>query len=561
MVQYKWVALSNTTLGILMASIDTTIVLIALPSIFRGINIDPFTSFQYMLWIMFGYSIVTATLLVTFGRISDMFGRVRLYNLGFAIFTAGSILLSITPNTGDLGAIELIAFRIIQGVGAAFLFANSGAIITDAFPVNERGKALGINQVAMLAGSLIGLVLGGVLAVYDWRLVFLVSVPVGVVGTVWSYWKLKESATIRSHQKMDLWGNITFGAGLTVLLIGITYGLVPYGSSPMGWGSPWVIAALITGIGLLIAFPFVEKRAKDPLFRLDLFKIRMFSMGNFAGFLGALARGGVMIMLVVLLQGIWLPLHGFSYEDTPFWAGIFMIPMSLGIALTGPISGWLSDKHGARTLATAGMVITGITFLAFALLPANFDYVPFAIILFIMGVGQGIFFSPNMASIMNSVPPEHRGVASGMRATLQNCGQTISQAIFFAIIIISLTATLPTALSTAVVSAGAPAQVGQVFASTPASGALFGAFLGYNPVGTILQSLPASLVASIPSATTAYITGNVFFPTAISGPFMGALHEAFYMGAVMCFVAAICSALRGKTYVNGQEVVAQPKKQ
>jgi EmrB/QacA subfamily drug resistance transporter len=561
MVQYKWVALSNTTLGILMASIDTTIVLIALPSIFRGINIDPFTSFQYMLWIMFGYSIVTATLLVTFGRISDMFGRVRLYNLGFAIFTVGSILLSITPNTGDLGAIELIAFRIIQGVGAAFLFANSGAIITDAFPANERGKALGINQVAMLAGSLIGLVLGGVLAVYDWRLVFLVSVPVGVVGTVWSYWKLKESATIRSHQKMDLWGNITFGAGLTVLLIGITYGLVPYGSSPMGWGSPWVIAALITGIGLLIAFPFVEKRAKDPLFRLDLFKIRMFSMGNFAGFLGALARGGVMIMLVVLLQGIWLPLHGFSYEDTPFWAGIFMIPMSLGIALTGPISGWLSDKHGARTLATAGMVITGITFLAFALLPANFDYVPFAIILFIMGVGQGIFFSPNMASIMNSVPPEHRGVASGMRATLQNCGQTISQAIFFAIIIISLTATLPTALSTAVVSAGAPAQVGQVFASTPASGALFGAFLGYNPVGTILQSLPASLVASIPSATTAYITGNVFFPTAISGPFMGALHEAFYMGAVICFVAAICSALRGKTYVNGQEVVAQPKKQ
>jgi len=553
MVEYKWVALSNTTLGILMASIDGTIVLIALPSIFRGIGIDPFTSFQYLLWIMFGYSIVTATLLVTFGRISDMFGRVRLYNLGFAIFTVGSILLFLTPNQGDLGAIELIAFRIVQGVGAAFLFANSGAIITDAFPANERGKALGINQVAFLAGSLIGLVLGGVLAVYDWRLVFLVSVPVGVVGTVWSYWKLKEKGVIKRNQKMDYWGNIAFGAGLTLLLVGITYGLVPYGSSPMGWGSPWVIAALASGSALLIAFPFIERKVPDPLFRLDLFKIRMFSMGNFAGFLGAMARGGVMIMLIVLLQGIWLPLHGFRYEDTPFWAGIFMIPMSLGIALTGPISGWLSDKHGARTLATAGMVITGAAFLAFALLPVNFDYLPFAVVLFVMGIGNGIFFSPNMASIMNSVPPEHRGAASGMRATLQNCGQTISQGIFFAIIIISLSVTLPGALSSAVTIAGAPAQVGQVFASTPASGALFGAFLGYNPVGTILLGLPHALVSSIPATTYTYITGTVFFPTAISSPFMGALREAFYMGALMCFVAAVCSALRGKKYVDGEE--------
>jgi EmrB/QacA subfamily drug resistance transporter len=553
-VDYKWVALSNTTLGILMASIDGTIVLIALPSIFRGIGINPFTSFQYLLWIMFGYSIVTATLLVTFGRLSDMFGRVRLYNLGFAIFTVGSILLFLTPNQGDLGAIELIAFRIIQGVGAAFLFANSAAIITDAFPANERGKALGINQVAFLAGSLIGLVLGGVLAVYDWRLVFLVSVPVGIIGTVWSYWKLKEKGTIRRHQKMDIWGNVTFGAGLTLILIGITYGLVPYGTSSMGWGSPWVITALVSGIALLVAFPFIEKRASDPLFRLDLFKIRSFGMGNFAGFLAAMARGGVMIMLIVLLQGIWLPLHGYSYEDTPFWAGIFMIPMSLGIALTGPISGWLSDKHGARILATAGMVISGISFLAFAFLPVNFDYLPFASVLFLMGVGSGIFFSPNMASIMNSVPPEHRGAASGMRATLQNCGQTISQGVFFAIIIISLSVTLPGALSSAVTNAGAPAQVGQAFALTPASGALFGAFLGYNPIGTILLNLPHTIVASIPANTYTYITGTVFFPNAISSPFMVALREAFYLGAIMCFIAAACSALRGKKYVDGQTI-------
>ncbi len=556
MVDYKWVALSNTTLGTLMASIDATIVLIALPAIFRGININPFTSFQYLLWIMFGYSIVTATLLVTFGRISDMFGRVRLYNLGFAIFTVGSILLSLTPNQGNTGALELIFFRILQGVGAAFLFANSAAIITDAFPANERGKALGINQVAFLAGSLIGLVLGGVLAVYDWRLVFLVSVPVGVIGTIWSYWKLKEKGTIRKNQKLDIWGNITFGAGLTLLLVGITYGLVPYGTSSMGWGNPWVITSLMSGVALLVAFPFIERKVPDPMFRLDLFKIRIFSMGNFAGFLGALARGGIMIMLIVLLQGIWLPLHGFSYQDTPFWAGIFMIPMSLGIALTGPVSGWLSDKHGARTLATAGMALTGVAFLAFAMLPANFAYLPFGMVLFLMGIGNGIFFAPNMASIMNSVPPEHRGAASGMRATLQNCGQTISQGIFFAIIIISLSSTLPGALSSAVTTAGAPLQVGQMFAATPASGALFGAFLGYNPVSTLLLGLPHSLVASIPSSTLSYITGNVFFPTAISSPFMVALREAFYIGAAMSFVAAICSALRGKKYINGE---AQPE--
>ena len=454
MVQYKWVALSNTTIGMLMASIDATIVLIALPAIFRGIDINPFTSFQYLLWLMFGYSIITATLLVTFGRLSDMFGRVRLYNLGFAIFTVGSILLSLTPNKGDAGAMELIIFRLVQGVGAAFIFSNSGAIITDAFPQNERGKALGINQIAFLAGSLIGLVLGGVLAVVDWRLVFLVSVPVGVIGTAWSYWKLKEQNIVRRKQKMDVWGNITFGVGLTLVLLGMTYGLTPYGNSPMGWGSPWVIAALASGAAMLIAFPFIETRVEDPMFDMSLFKNRQFASANIATFLSALARGGVMIMIVILLQGVWLPLHGYSYDSAPFWAGIFMIPMSIGVALTGPLSGWLSDKHGARILATAGMVITGCTFLAFTLLPANFAYLPFALILLVMGIGNGIFMSPNMASVMNSCPAECRGAASGMRSTLQNCGQTISQAVFFGIIIISLNASFPKALVAAVSNAG-----------------------------------------------------------------------------------------------------------
>ncbi len=544
MVQYKWVALSNTTLGTLMASIDMTIVLIALPSIFRGIQIDPFTSFQYLLWVMFGYSIVTAVLLVTFGRLSDIYGRVKLYNLGFLIFTIGSILLFLTPNTGDAGAIELIVFRIVQGVGAAFLFSNSAAIITDAFPENERGKALGINGLAFLAGSLIGLVLGGVLAVYDWRLVFLVSVPVGIMGTAWSYWKLKEQHIIRKKAKIDIFGNLSFGGGLILLLVSITYGLTPYGSSPMGWGNPWVIASLVGGAALLIAFPFIERKVADPMFDLNLFKNRSFAAGSIATFLSSMARGGVMIMLVVLLQGIWLPLNGYSFEDAPFWAGIYMIPMSIGVAITGPLSGWLSDKHGARLLATAGMIITGIAFLAFTFLGANFAYLPFALILLVMGIGNGIFNSPNMASVMNSCPAENRGAASGMRSTLQNCGQTISQAIFFTIIIISLNATLPVALSTAVSNAGASTQVASAFSQVPAAGALFAAFLGYNPIGTLLHSM-GPIAASLPQATLTTLQGTTFFPNTIATPFMTALTQAFIIGAILCFIAAICSALRG----------------
>ncbi len=557
MVRYKWVALSNTTLGVLMASINSSIVLISLPAIFRGIDIDPLTSFQYLLWVLFGYMVVTASLLVMFGRISDMYGRVRLYNLGFAIFTAGSILLYLTPNTGDLGAQELIVFRIIQGLGAAFLFANSAAIITDAFPYNERGKALGINQVAALVGSLGGLILGGVLSVFAWRDVFLVSVPVGIFGTAWSYWKLKEIATIRKGQKLDIWGNVTWGAGLTILLIAATYGLLPYGSSTMGWGNPWVIAALVAGVALLAAFPFIETRVEEPMFRLGLFKNRMFSAANFAGFLASVGRGGVMLMLIILLQGIWLPLHGISYQNTPFWAGIYMIPMLAGFAVMGPISGWLSDRYGARGFSTLGMVIVGVMFYALAALPYDFSYLPFAVILFVMGIGSGMFASPNTASIMNSVPEEHRGAASGMRATLQNTGSIASMMLFFTIVISSLAGSLPTAFVSAFTSAGLP-QLGAAFAQVPPTGALFSAFLGYNPVASIitqLQNSPqtAQLVASIPEQTMSYITGTSFFPHAIAPAFMTSLALAFYIGLGLSLAAAVSSLLRGKVYIYEKE--------
>ncbi|MEM3798900.1 MAG: MFS transporter [Thermoprotei archaeon] len=564
MVQYKWVALSNTSLGVIMSSINGTITLISLPAIFRGININPFNSFQYLLWVLFGYNVVTATLLVTFGRLSDMFGRVRLYNMGFAVFTAGSILLSLTPNSGHIGALEIVVFRIIQGVGGAFLFSNSAAIITDAFPGEERGKALGINQISALTGSFIGLVLGGILAQYNWRYVFLVSVPFGLFGTVWSYTKLRELGKISRSQSIDWGGNITFGAGLTIVLVGITYGLLPYGSSPTGWGNPWVIAAMVVGVALLAAFPFIEMRVKYPMFRLSLFRIRMFTAANFAGLLGAIGRGGVMLMLIILLQGIWLPLHGYSYSSTPFWAGVYMVPLSLGFIVMGPLSGWLSDRYGARGLATLGMLITAAGFLLLARLPYDFSYPIFALIIFFMGVGNGMFAAPNTASIMNSLPLEHRGAGSGMRATLQNTGQTISLGIFFTIVILGLTTTLPGALYSSLVKAGVPTQIAQQFSNIPPTGALFAAFLGYDPVRSILSSVPSNLATSIPPQAISVLEAKTWFPSTIAPPFVSSLHVTFYVGAALSILAAVSSALRGQrtqiTQKVGEAVETQGRK-
>jgi EmrB/QacA subfamily drug resistance transporter len=549
-VQYKWVALSNTTIGTLMAAIDGTIVLISLPAIFRGIDIDPLTSFQYLLWILFGYSLVTSTLLVSFGRISDMFGRVRLFNLGFAIFTVGSLLCAATPNTGNLGATELIVFRVIQGIGGAFLFANSAAILTDAFPPRERGKALGINMTAAIAGSLVGLVLGGVLALFNWRYIFLVSVPIGALGTIWSYAKLKDIGAIRKGQKIDVWGNLTFAAGLTFVILGVTYALIPSGTSAMGWGDPWVIASMVAGFALLAAFPFIETRVADPMFRLELFRNRMFSAANLAGVLSSVGRGGVQIMLIILLQGIWLPLHGISYQSTPFWAGVYMIPMIVGFSVMGPLSGYFSDKYGARFFATLAMIITAATFIALSFLPYDFDYTQFAVIIFVMGLGGGLFAAPNIASIMNSVPPEHRGAASGMRATLQNTGQTISLAIFFTVIITGLSSSLPTALSGAMTSAGVP-QLAGVFSSISPTSALFSAFLGYNPMQSILANPQlASAVAQIPASTLTYLEGQTFFPNAIAPSFISALDLSFYIGAALSLAAALASLLRGRAYIH-----------
>lgn len=549
---YKWVALSNTTLGALMASINNNIVLISLPAIFAGLRINPLAPDEasYLLWVLMGFMVVMATLLVSFGRLSDIFGRVRLYNLGFVVFTVGSVLLAITPGTGNTGALEVIIFRLVQAVGAGFLFSNSAAILTDAFPSHERGMALGMNQIASIGGSLIGLILGGFLAVVNWRLVFLVSVPIGIAGTIWAYLKLQESGVIMRKQRIDAIGNVTFGAGLTILLIALTYGIMPYGHSPMGWTNPWVEGGLAAGIALLIAFVFIERRVKDPMFRLSLFGIRMFAAGNISGFLASVARGGLMFMLIIWLQGIWLPLHGYNFQDTPLWAGIYMAPMMAGFFLMGPLSGWLSDRYGSRGFATGGMVLSAIGLLLLAALPVNFSYVSFMLILVVLGLGMGMFAAPNTTAIMNSVPPEYRGVASGMRSTIQNTGALLSMVIFFGMVIIGLASKLPPVLYADLMAQGIPPAVASHTANLPPTGALFAAFLGYNP---IQQLLPPAVLANLPMATRNLILGKEFFPSLIAPAFMVSLRITFYAAAAMSLAAAVASMLRGEKYIHDIE--------
>ncbi|HXY47695.1 MAG TPA: MFS transporter [Thermoplasmata archaeon] len=565
-MEYKWTVLSNTTLGALMAAINGTIILISLPVIFRGLNVNPFlpSNLTLLIWILMGYGVVTATLLVTVGRISDMYGRARMYNLGFAIFAVGSVLLFLTPNSGTVGAWELVGFRIVQGVGGAFLFANSAALITDAFPHSERGKALGINQVAALGGSVVGLVLGGVLAgigdvhlgpivIPTWRIIFLASVPVAIAGTLWAYLKLHDIGTIRQGQKIDYVGNATFGVGLTVLLIAVTYGLLPYGGQSMGWSSPWVWSGIGVGVALLVAFLLVEIRVKDPMFRLGLFRIRAFAAGNLAGLLGSIARGGVMFMLIIWFQGIWLPLHGYSFSQTPFWAGIYLLPMMGGFVVMGPLSGWLSDRFGARYLASAGMGVTSAGFVLFLFLPYSFPYWQMGSLLFVQGCGMGMFAAPNTAAIMNSVPAEHRGAASGMRATLQNAGMQLSLAVFFTIVLVGLASGLSGSVAGALGSAGVPSTASSVLSKMVAndpSGALFGAFLGQNPMALYISALPPALSSQISPAVLATLTSRQFFPNAVAPAFLRGIDTAFEISAILTAVAAIVSLLRGGRYIH-----------
>ena len=544
--RYRWIALSNVTLGVLLATLDASITLIAMPDIFRGIKLDPLVPANsfYLLWMILGFLVVTSVLIVSFGRLGDMFGRVRMYNLGFVIYTLASLVLTVDWLTGPSGAIYLIVFRVVQGVGAAFLLANAAAIITDAFPANQRGMALGINNIVGVSGMFIGLVLGGILAPIDWRLVFLISVPVGLFGTVWAYLKLEERSKPRPA-RVDWWGNVTFALGLILIMVSVTYGIRPYGGHATGWSSPRVIALLGAGLLSLAAFAVIERRVEDPMFRLPLFRIRAFTFGTLSTFLSAIARGGLLFMLIIWLQGIWLPLHGYDFTETPLWAGIYMLPLTLGLLVAGPISGILSDRFGARWFATGGMLGAALSFLLLDLLPTDFSFPAFAAILALNGISMGMFASPNRAAVMNSLPPGDRGAGGGMNQTFQNSAQVLSVGIFFSLMILGLSATLPHALTTGLQAHGVAAATAHRVSTLPPVSILFAAFLGYNPIQHLVG---AHALAALPAASQATLTGRAFFPHLISAAFRDGLHAAFAFAIVACLIAAAASLMRGGKY-------------
>ncbi len=540
---YKWIALSNTTLGVLMATINQSIVLIALPDIFRGIGLNPLSpgNTSYLLWMFMGFLVVSAVLVVSFGRLGDMFGRVRMYNLGFAIFSVASIFLTVTWMHGTQAALWLIIWRVVQGIGGAFLFANSAAILTDAFPANQRGTALGMNAIAAIAGSFIGLLLGGLLGPINWHYVFLVSAPIGAFGTVWAYLMLRDIGT-RRKARMDWSGNILFAAGLIAILVGITYGLLPYGGHPMGWTNPWVLTALFGGLAALVIFGFVETKVAEPLFRLSLFRIRAFAAGNLANFMVALGRGGMQFMLIIWLQGIWLPLHGYSFSRTPLWAGIYLVPLTIGFLVSAPLSGVLSDRFGAKGFTVGGALLTALSFFFLLFLPVNFPYWVFALIILLNGFGSGLFAAPNRAEMMNSVPANARGAAGGMIATFQNTAFVLSIGIFFSLMVAGLSSKLPASLSGGLTAQGIPAAAAHQIAHLPPIGVLFAAFLGYNP----MQQLLGPLLGHLPAGHAAYVTGRQFFPHLITAPFHDGLGVAFAFAIAANVIAAIASLLTGR---------------
>ena len=555
--RYKWIALSNTTLSMTMATIDASIVIVAMPAIFRGIGLNPLTpgNVTYLLWMIIGYLLVQSVFVVTLGRLGDMFGRVKIYNLGFVVFTLASILLSLDPFTGTHGAMWLIGWRFVQAFGGAMLMANSAAILTDAFPANKRGMALGINQIAGISGQFVGLLLGGLLAAVDWRLVFWVNVPIGLFGTVWAYKSLREIATTK-RAKIDWIGNVMFAVGLGSLLVAITYGIRPYGGHATGWTNPWIIGGLVGGVVLLAAFCVFETKIAEPMFQMSLFKIRAFAAGNAASLLGSIARGGLQFMLVIWLAGIWLPLHGYDFVVTPLWAGIYMLPLTAGFLIAGPISGTLSDRYGPRLFATSGLLLAALCFTGLMLLPVDFSYWVFALLIFGNGVGSGLFASPNTSAIMSAVPARHRGSASGMRSTFQNSGMALSIGIFFSLMIAGLASTLPKTLTAGLTAQGVPASVATQVSHLPPVSTMFAALLGYNPVKNLLA--PSGVLSRLPAHNVAVLTGRQFFPHLISAPFHHGLVIVFTAAAIMSVTGALVSLLRGKQFYYDDKAPSVP---
>jgi MFS family permease len=542
-----------------MATIDGSIVIVAMPAIFRGIHLNPLdpSNISYLLWMIIGYLLVQSVLVVTLGRLGDMFGRVRIYNLGFVVFTLASIALSLDPLTGTHGAMWLIGWRFVQAFGGAMLMSNSAAILTDAFPANKRGMALGVNQIAGISGQFVGLLLGGALAAVNWRLVFWVNVPIGLFGTVWAYLSLREIATT-SRARIDWIGNVMFAAGLGVLLVAITYGIRPYGGHATGWMNPWIIGGLVGGVAMLIAFCIFETKIAEPMFEMALFKIRAFATGNAASLLGSIARGGLQFMLVIWLAGIWLPLHGYDFSVTPLWAGIYMLPLTAGFLIAGPISGTLSDRYGPKPFATTGLALAACCFIGLMLIPVDFPYWAFGLLIFGNGIGSGLFAAPNTSAIMSAVPARYRGVASGMRATFQNSGMSLSIGIFFSLMIAGLASTLPRTLTGGLTAQGVPTSVATQVGHLPPVSTMFAALLGYNPVKNLLT--PSGVLSRLPAHNVAVLTGRQFFPHLISAPFHHGLVIVFTAAAIMSVTGALVSLLRGKQFywVDEAPLAASP---
>ena len=481
-----------------------------------------------------GYMVVTAVLVVTLGRIGDIYGRVRMYNLGFLVFTLFSILLSLTWMNGTAGALYLIVMRVLQGVGGAMLLANSSAILTDAFPPHQRGMALGPNMVAAIAGSFIGLVLGGVLGPIAWQLVFLVSVPVGLFGTVWAFLMLRDNG--RRPARIDWWGNLIFAVGLVALLVGITYGILPYGRAHMGWGNPLVLTAMLGGVACLALFAYVETRVRQPMFHIGLFRIRAFAAGNLATLLSSLARGGLMFILIIWLQGIWLPQHGFSFEETPLWAGIYMLPMTAGFLIAGPLAGILSDRYGSRLFATRGWRVGG----DLRRLPGA----PGQLQLRVVRAAARTLRALQRPLRLPQPGRDHEQPAARRAGRRSRHGGHLPELGDGALDRHLLhphhrRALLqpPPALLHGLVTQGVPASAATRISHLPAVGSLFASFLGYNPMASLL----GPVLPTLSHAQQAYLTGRAFFPHLISGPFMDGLKAAFDFAIAACAVAAIAS--------------------
>jgi len=551
--RHKWMVLSNTTLGVLAASVNASIVLISLPAIFRGIGLRPLDpgNTNTLLWTIMGYMVVTSVLVVTFGKLGDMIGRARIYNIGFVVFTLAAVLLSVMP-TGEGAAAYLVWMRIVQGIGGAMITATSTAILVDAFPPHQRGMALGINTMAIIVGQFVGLILGGVLADINWRWIFWINVPIGVVGTLWGFMSLRDHAIPRGHVRLDWWGNLTFALGLVLVLVAINDGIQPYGTSLMAWGSPRVLGELICGLLLIAAFLAIERRVARPMFDLALFSVKPFTAGVVASLLASIGRGGLQFMLIIWLQGIWLPLHGYSFDKTPLWAGIFMLPLTLGILVSGPLAGALADRFGSRLFAALGLIVGAAAFLGLMLLDADFSYPVFAVLLFVNGLGTGLFAAPNGTQIMNAVPAGERGQASGVRATTTNAGQVLSIGVFFSLMIIGLALSLPHAMETGLMAQGVSRDIAAKVAAEPPVASLFAAFLGYNPMGELV---PPAALAALPKANVAIITGNRFFPELLAEPFMIGIKIAFSISILLCLGAALASWLGGST--RRQEAVEE----